>query len=274
VVRTAAVAAAVPSPDGHQLLLSDQRYDGLSVLIVATGAETALVTTPHAGFRALWVDDDSVASRDAVAPFSGRPLLQISARTGALEGPFVERPKHVVAQTADDTIVVSPRVDDQGTLVAPRVVSPTDDRCFAPQSRGDVLVFQCLGSGVWLRRWSTGAAWRLGAGAQPALAHDGGALAFLVSLDDGHTLTAGDVVVVDVGDGAGAPVGRRLVTEAVERAPALSDARADGSRVLAWLVDDTIVVATLPAPARAAPVVPVRRPPGPPTSPSATRRAR
>jgi hypothetical protein len=81
---------------------------------------------------------------------------------------------------------------------------------------------------------------RLGDGAQLALSRDGRTATFTVMQDEGHVVTASDVVVVDlVGwTGASAPKATRLTSARIERAPGVSDVRADGSRVLAFLVDE------------------------------------
>jgi hypothetical protein len=67
--------------------------------------------------------------------------------------------------------------------------------------------------------------------------------------DEGHQVTASDVVVVDLdGFGTGrAPRAVRLQSTRIERAPGVSDVRPDGSRTLSFVVDDgDVVVFDLP----------------------------
>ena len=99
---------------------------------------------------------------------------------------------------------------------------------------------------MWLH--NDGQAIALGRGGQPSLSHDGKTLAFVASEDEGHVITAADVVVVDLTKQA--LVGARLESARVERAPAVSDVGADGSVVIAFTVTKTdapseLVVATL-----------------------------
>jgi N-acetylmuramoyl-L-alanine amidase len=240
-VRRGGASSTMPSPSGHALLLSDGRYDGLVVVELASGLETALSVGQRAGFRALWTDDEHVAHRVPQKPFGGLPLVELSAKTGSFVGPVVEHPQFVIAQTPAGAVLLGERADDQGGMLAPQRLSPQDDQCFAPLLRGNIVVFQCLGSGVWVRRLSDHAAFSLGAGAQLSLAHDGKAFAYVVSRDEGHIAIASDVVVVDMSGPVPLPV--VWVTPGLERAPGVSNERSDGSRLISFVDDAGIAVA-------------------------------
>ena len=250
VVFQGVAASVVPSPSGQRLLVSDDHYEGLTVVDVKTGAQTTLSTSSRAGFRALWIDDQNVAHRVPQAPFGGQPLLLLDAQTGKFRGPHFEHKSRAVVQTDDDVILIGARVDEAGRLANPVRLSPTNDRCFAPQLVGDVVVFQCLESGVWIARatqdqLTAGAPehWRIGDGAQLSLSHDGKTLVFLVASDEGHEILQADVVVVDLSGKV--PTAAVLQTARIERAPGVSDVHADGSRTLAFVVDNDVTVATL-----------------------------
>ena len=89
---------------------------------------------------------------------------------------------------------------------------------------------------------------KLGGGAQLSLARDGRTATYAIMQDEGHVITASDVVVVDL-DGftaQQAPRATHWPTGRIERAPGVSDVRPDGSRVLSFVVGDgDVVVATL-----------------------------
>ncbi len=239
-----------PSPRGDRLLTSDVQYAGLTIVDVKSGGQLTLSDAPRAGFRAAWVDDGHVARRVPQAPFGGQPLIELDAVTGDFVGPFFEH--HTLGVKQDDVtgaIVVGRRLDDQGTLAQPRQLSPVGETCFAPQLAAGVdhvvVAFQCLTSGLWAVRLDgrdgDGAshAVRFGRGAQLALARDGRSAVFTVMTDEGHVITASDVVVVDLDDlAANRARAIRYTSAAIERAPGISDVQADGSRVLAFVVGD------------------------------------
>jgi hypothetical protein len=244
-----------PSPAGRQLLVSDAQYSGLVVVDVKTGRQVAISDAPRAGFRAGWIDETHVARRVPQAPFGGQPRVAIDVGSGEVVGPAFEHPTLLVKQDDDTgTVVLGRRLDETGAVSGARVLSPVGETCFAPQLAGrteDVVVaFQCLGSGVWLARVAgkdgRGAVVhaRLGDGAQLALARDGRTATFSVMQDEGHVVTASDIVVVDLDgwEGARAPKAMRLTSTRIERAPGASDVRSDGSRVLAFLVDEGDVI--------------------------------
>jgi hypothetical protein len=228
VVAQGPFIAAVLAPDAKHVLVSDDSYQGLSVVDVESGIVTQLSLAERAGFRALWVDDARVAYRLAHAPFAGEPLVMLDL-DGKLLGPHIEH------------AMVRARQQDVAVEVNGKQVSPPDDRCFAPivSARGDVA-YQCLMSGVHL--WRDGRDHTLGQGAALSFSASGDVLAFVRSEDEGHVIVQSDIVVVDL-RGKQPRVHVRK-TPAIERSPSVSR---DG-RTIAFLVEDRLVVAELRLP--------------------------
>jgi hypothetical protein len=133
------------------------------------------------------------------------------------------------------------------------VISPAGTTCFAPQlaarARDVVVAFSCLGAGAFIARVDGKdgggplTVTHLGPGSQLSLAHDGLTATYAITADDGHRVTASDVVVVDLRAfvDAQAPTATRLLSTRIERAPGVSDVRADGSVVLSFVGDDDVV---------------------------------
>jgi hypothetical protein len=191
------------------------------------------------------VDDHHVAHRIASRPFSGEPLVMLR-EDGAFVGPHREHKRKLALQEEDRRVVV---LEGVGPAKVRTVVSPMEQTCFAPMvsSRGDVL-FQCLGSGLFLLREGARAPVALGAGTQPSFSLQGDLLVFAVTRDEGHTITASDLVVVDL-RGQTPRLLPLASTTAIERSPSLS---ADGT-TLAWLEGDAVMRARLVLPDAAHP---------------------
>jgi N-acetylmuramoyl-L-alanine amidase len=220
------------SQDGRHLLVADAQYHGLAVVTVAGGDTVQLTDAKRAGFRAVWLSHDVVAHR-AAKPFRGQPLrsLQAVARVG---GPTIgtwvglhnEHPQWVVRQVGDQ-VLLSPHTDEvepnEVRKDIDQLLSPADARCFAPQlHRNGVVVFQCLGSGVWLTHVNDRKLHGLGAGSQPSLSHDGNTLVFVDAADEGHRLVSADLVIADLRGPV--PVLSKQVTPGVmERSPSLDE---------------------------------------------------
>ncbi|HEY1099300.1 MAG TPA: N-acetylmuramoyl-L-alanine amidase, partial [Myxococcota bacterium] len=252
------VASALPSPAGTQLLVSDARHTGLIVVDIKTGVQRQLDDRDRVGFGARWVEvsgTSSVARRALGEPYGGQPLLRLDAQTGKHVGPFTEHPTHVVVQE-HGTILLGRRVDDAGRLSSSQQLSPPGVTCMMPTmidrraSNDVVVVFQCLGDGVHVRRFVDGGdgnldaagSAHLGRGTDVSIAADGRTVAFIRGTDDGHHTLTADVVVVDL-DGDLSKVKPVLVrTTGLERGPGVSNVAADGSRVVAFVVDGRDVV--------------------------------
>jgi hypothetical protein len=222
------LASAVLSPDADRVLVD-----------LKTNTKLQLTSAPRAGFRPVWVDEHNVAHRLPKRPFHGEPLVQLNLQ-GEFQGPWPESKSATVHQ-ADDVVWYTARGE------APRRLSPSDDRCFAPvfSARANAVAFQCLRTGVYVHRLNDKAPVFLGEGTGVAFAHDGGFLSYSTTNDDGHIVTESDVVVADLR-------GREVVqfplglTNDHERSPSLSR---DG-RLITYLVEEELRIAEVRLPPR------------------------
>jgi hypothetical protein len=253
-LKTGDVSLAQPSPDGRRLLTSDAHFKGLVVVDVTTRAQTALSDDGRDGFKAGWAGDD-VVRRVRKEPFGGQPLLRLNSKTGDVIGMFTEHKTHAAVQTDNDVIMFGRRVDDSGRLHGAEQLSPAGLGCFAPQmatrAHDAVVVFQCLGQGVWLNRLViTGNtvvvadSVQLGAGNAVSLAADGRTLVFTVGIDDGHNQHESDVVLVDLDRPFNTLVLERATTAGLEEHPGVSNVLKNGHRVVAFVSGEQVVVSS------------------------------
>jgi hypothetical protein len=237
-VRTpegALVTAPFVSPDGATVLVASTDFHALHAW--REERLTPLCTTQHCGYEPRFFGEGLVATRtpeqsasaipgDAVTLAGTRATERMGAR-GALA--WVED---------EDTVRV--RIDG-----ATRTLRAHDDRFVRAELSPDhrhVLVWGLV-QGVSLHRLSDGARFDLGVAGHPHFDPDGRALVFDRTDDEGHTLTAGDVYLAELGpEIVVRPV---LTTTAIETSPTLSRIDADGHATLAAERDGAIVLAEI-----------------------------
>ncbi len=248
------------SPDGSQLAFTRVRYAGLW-LIDADGADVRqLSDAPAAGFGFAW-SPDGAALVARTARYDGprrfHTLTVFDATTGAPEALTEERdampalPRwagpHHVALYADGALDVL-AVDAQARTAAPEPVVLADDAALVvaaggavrriplagdapvlnvtPSPDGRRVAFERLGGDLFVLDLDSGSLTDLGLGSRPTWSPDGQWVAFQVTEDDGHEVTASDLVAARA-DGAG----RVTLTRTLDRLEMNPSWSPDGRRI-------------------------------------------
>jgi N-acetylmuramoyl-L-alanine amidase len=208
--------APLLAPDGHRLVFSVPGFTALFVRDLGSGQTTVLSERSGAGYLPLWrADSSALGLRLRGQEFSGAPMNLVDLAGQAL-GPWEARPGLSVLQR-----------DDQIWLRGPdgeRRISLGADRYFAPQLAPDGrhVVYNGLSEGLLVFRIADGRTFALGSGNHPAFSGDGRLLAFDRTGDDGHRLTAGELLLTDLqsGDLRTAPL--TSTADRIEQYPSLS----------------------------------------------------
>jgi Tol biopolymer transport system component len=207
VVATGGWQAPRFSPDGTELLVSGERFAGLSLLSIETGRVTRLVDDEGAGIDARFTGDGRVAFR--------------ARRAGERRDLIVGRDLVVrIAPSADP--IAWARGDRIWLRTADGVVpAGTGDRFFAPivSPDGSRVAFQGLTTGIHVVDVATGQVTHVGRGTAPAWSADGSWLIFERTEDDGHTIVASDLWTWRPGRGAAQLTD---TDDLVERRPSIS----------------------------------------------------
>ena len=192
------------SPDGSQIIMYDRIDDTKSRLVRYQSADrslSVLLENDEASPYVQWESDNRIAVRQPDKPFfqdgakmkfdlttSKRPLLREKKR-------YVE--ENFIAYDADDVIILV-RKDTQ-TLQA---ISDTNaDRYYAPMVSPDekYVVFSGLTTGVHVFDIAKNAVVYIGKnGTSPSFSPDGRYLIYAITDDDGHVLTTGDLMLLDL----------------------------------------------------------------------------
>jgi len=224
------------SPDGHTVLVT--RGDESELFAWRGAAPERLATIcarAHCGHEPRFFGAGRVATR---TPEQSASAIPGDAFT--LEGaPVAERlgAHDALAWVDDEEDVVRVRVE--GTT---RTLARGGDRFVRAELSPDRrhVVAWGLASGVSLHRLSDGARFELGGGS-PHFDPSGRVLVLDRTEDDGHGLTAGDVLIVELDD----PPTVRVVPDAgrLAHAPSVSRLGTDGTATLAFERDGAIVIA-------------------------------
>jgi Tol biopolymer transport system component len=210
------------SPGGQALLTRTSRYDGLTrlhtvtVFDVETGDAQAL-TDERAQMPDLpqWLDDDHVALR------STRGRLDVLALRPDAPSPSVQRAVVPLPGGLGRATVSTGDLEDLslslGTSVPLNVTTSPD---------GLRVAFELLGGSLYVMNADGSGLTDLGEGHRPTWSPDGRWLAVMVTEDDGHTLTASDLVAVRT-DGSA----RVLLTQTPDRLEMNPSWSPDGQRI-------------------------------------------
>lgn len=225
------------APSGERVAFSAANFDGLFVAATSGGQVQKITDQRHAGYLPIWgADSATIAIRTYQREFDPVPLtvLDLAGRTvGSHEIHFGVWPV---------------QRDDQIWLQTPSAEIPiarASDRYYAPQLSPDGrhLVYNGLSTGLYLYRFADGATFALGSGNHPSFSADGNWLTFDRTTDDGHQLTGGEIMLVDLRPTHPQPRLSPLTStpDRIEQFPSLS---ADG-RSIAYSAEGTIFVATI-----------------------------
>ena len=216
------------SPDGAALAFTRASFAGLWV-VAADGSARALTDAPGVGFGFAWSPDSrAIAARttreDGLRRLHTVAVFGLDGTTQALSDergqmPALPRwagPRHVALATGstaevfglDATARAVPR--DAVVLPAGGRLALADPAAGAlrlldaggtvlnatPSPDGRRVAYELLGGHLFVADLGTGARTDLGPGGAPTWSPDGRWLAFSETQDDGHTLTAADLVAV------------------------------------------------------------------------------
>jgi hypothetical protein len=267
-------SAPLPSPDGRYVALAGPAFKGISLLDVSTGSVLAISDLAGAGFRPAWSSDSrSLAFRASQGGARAKRLIVVahpdgvnesaSPLLGAVSLPFWRGTELCYFLTGRDTPVLKrvgpatesaaagralPVAEPSGRLLlvssggkSPEVASAPGKTFFLPvlSEDGTRFVAECLDGHLYLGSTEGGPLRDLGPGSWPSFVRDGKALLFERTADDGHTVTGGDIFLMDLATFEAAAV--TDTKDRVERHPALAgDGHtlyfdADGTVYQGWL---------------------------------------
>ena len=172
------------SPDGKRVLLYEPGLPGVASRVHEWKADTHLIATRMQSDRLSrymsWDRDDRIAVRDGNQPFARDAVPRNAAGLRAYDD--------------DDTI----RLETPNGIVT---VSAPGERAYAPFLSPDsrYVVYNVLGRGLVLYDIAKRAPVLIAKHATwPAFSPDGGYLVYAETTDDGHALTRGDLVILDL----------------------------------------------------------------------------
>ncbi len=223
------------SPDGQRVALSHPALGGLSVAEVGEGlAEVDVVReAPNAGLNPIWrADSQALGIR-----VEGQTSTAVPTLSHALDGTAalpVQLPTPLATRVDRGAIEV-------GRGLSAERLGPPGDQYFAPRVSpdGEWVTFEGLSTGLYVHRLDQGATTHLGVGAHARFDPTSRWIVFERVEDDGHQITAGDLMIVDLH--AETPEVATLLADAgaIDRAPDVV-----GDRVV-FLRNDRAMRATL-----------------------------
>ena len=223
--------APVPSPDGRFLAFTAEDYRGVKLLDLETGRIRILSEAQGAGFHAVWSGDSrSIAFRTSTG--GTEPMLRIvvahpdgttetaSRLERSISLPLWRDKELLFARFEGETPSlqrVGPR-EGTGPLVPP-IASPSG-RLWLPAPKGDSFasspspgkvfflpvvssdgkrfVTECLDGHLYLGSPDDEKLEDLGPGSYPSFVREDSALLFERTSDNGHSLTASDIFLMDL----------------------------------------------------------------------------
>lgn len=212
-------AEVVPSPDGQRLLLISQDHRTLSWVPTAGGQDPIeIVRGLGVGRNPLWLPDSSgVAVRTPDQSMQAIPILFYDLRGQ-------ERLPDARAFRAPRMRIIDDRAVWQASpLSFPAPQGPKGERfIYARESAdGRHAVLWGMQTGLWLYEVETQRLRNLGSGSHPRFGVRGEALVFERTTDDGHRLTSGDLLWLDLTTPGAQAVPLTESADRIELSPAL-----------------------------------------------------
>lgn len=192
------------SPDGSQIIMYDRINDSKTRLVRYQSADrslSVLLENDEASPYVQWESNHRIAVRQPDKPFF-QDGVKMKFDLETSKRPLLREKKHYteenfIAYDADDVIILV-RKDTQ-TLQA---ISDTNaDRYYAPMVSPDekFVVFSGLTTGIHVFDIAKNAVVYIGKnGTSPSFSPDGRYLIYAMTDDDGHVLTTGDLMLLDL----------------------------------------------------------------------------